>query len=231
MKSKFKRHSTFEILTILIGFMSLILSLVYFGQAWGFSHKSKEVKAEITNIKKQYNDEDQKYDYSVFVKYDIGQQEYNNIKIDEFNQKMYVGKVISLYYMKSEPNKVFTKNNLYTQPLLLLLLGLISFLISKQNFVSKSLKKLKRIYLKWNRYIIVADITDIIINSNKIIAGRNPIKIKCTFFNPVTKKQQKAESPEFCFMEDKKTLKKVPVYIEAKIGKKIYIDYEKCSIE
>ena len=204
----------------IIGLLLLIIGIfITFKQ---FNNKNKiETKAIIESIVRDSSD-----DYEVYVKYIVNEREYKN-KLNSYSSSYYEGKEISIYYDKTNPNKIVTKLSDY---LLLIIpgMGLIFFLIGSSYFVIGSIKKKKNNNLKINGMQIEVNYVETILNTSYQVNGRSPYNIVCEWNSSSDGKTYIFKSKNLWFNPEniinEKNITKFNCYVDSNNYKKYYLD-------
>ena len=101
----------------LVGAIILAISLFAY---FNYHDLDGKVMATISNIKKERKEEiyideenlneDEQYNYTVYVDYEVDGKEYKNIELNSYNSSMKIGQTIEIQYDLNNPSKIQGQN-------------------------------------------------------------------------------------------------------------------------
>lgn len=164
--------------------------------------------------------------YDVYVSYQIEGEVYGG-ELNSWNNKMYEGKTVSVYYNPANPAD-FKDSSANYIGFLVIGLGSLFAIIGIGFFVTlvKKLLKYKKLMQTGER--VVATIDNITLNTNYAVNGVNPYVLTCTYVDPTTNKVYTFVSDNIWFniksIVEENDLKTVSVYIDSKDPREYVID-------
>lgn len=122
------------------GLCLLIGGVFLFSSSMKFQKRAVKLEAEIVSIE-THRDSDGDVSHSVYVTYNYNGRTYDFVSLGSYSSGMYVGKIIEIYCDPEKPGHIMSGFGIYLAPIILLVMGLVSFLVGLipiMNSISRS---------------------------------------------------------------------------------------------
>lgn len=224
-----KKKSTVTLIFFIFGILGIVLLAVgaaILNSGIEFRKNAVETKAVITDIQTYGSGDD--VNHSVWVEYEYDGKLYKDIRLNEYNSGMHVGKKITILVDPKNPQKVSTEYGLILAGGLLILMGVIFSCVGIiPTIVGIRKSSLQKKLIAEGRFIY-AKVESITQNTSYRVNGRSPYVVYCTYQDEYRgvmyrfKSGNIWENPEY-FLQPGSDIR---IYVNGEDYSKYYVDVE-----
>lgn len=211
---------------LIIGVVFLAVGIALLNSGIKFRKNAVETKAVITDIQTHRSGDD--VNHSVWVEYEFDGKVYEDIRLNEYNSGMHVGKEITILVDPKNPQKVSTEYGLIFAGGVFILMGVIFSCVGIIPIIVGIKKSsLQKQLIAGGRYIF-AKVESITQNTSYKVNGRSPYVVYCTYqdeYKDVVYRFKSGniwQNPEY-FLQPGSDVR---VYVNGEDYSKYYVDVE-----
>ncbi len=163
-----------------LGIIFIIVGILWFAIGSRFKKSAVEVSAVIQEIE-QYRDSDGDLSHRVYVSYSYNEQNYENVRLNEYSSNMYEGKEIEIMIDPNNPRVNMMNLGLYLGSGIFIGMGVIFACVGIFPLIGLGRSSSVQKKLIASGQYIYATVESIQYNKNYTMNGQYPFIIYCTY--------------------------------------------------
>lgn len=224
------------IIFMAVGIVMIVNAISYYNKETDFENNCEETTANVTRIDKKNGKKfgkSTKY-YTAYVSFKVGENEYEDIRLDRRTTSVNKGSTVEILYDKSNPSDIRRASSFNPAKKIYTSIGTFGvgaafFVISL--FTDKKKNKLKYRGSKRAKLVETGDkykakVVNVIQDRYTKYKGQNPYIVECVMINPQTGKEEKYRSLYVARDLANVDLQMVDVYISKENPAIYYVDVE-----
>lgn len=180
MKDKIKVVKMIFGLFAALGIIFIIVGILWLAIGSRFKKNAVEVSAVIQEIE-QYRDSDGDLSHRVYVSYSYNEQNYENVRLNEYSSNMYEGKEIEIMIDPNNPRVNMMNLGLYLGSGIFIGMGVIFACVGIFPLIGLGRSSFAQKKLIASGQYIYATVESIQYNKNYTMNGQYPFIIYCTY--------------------------------------------------